>query len=103
MPTSQVLLRLGASLLCAAGTANAAYSIADTYDHTNFFSEFDFFSGTDPTSGFVDYATSTIANSSALAGYSDGGIYMGVDSTTVNPSGGRASVRLSSQKAYTHG
>ena len=100
---SQALLRFYAALVCAAGIANAAYSIEDTYDHTNFFDEFSFFSGGDPTDGFVEYVSAGAANTSALAGYSNGAVYMGVDTTTVNPSGGRASVRVTSNKAYTHG
>ncbi|KAN0098597.1 glycoside hydrolase family 16 protein [Hyaloscypha variabilis] len=103
MHTSQLLLRLGASLLCAAGIANANYAITDTFDNTNFFDEWNFFSGADPTNGFVKYASSALANTSSLAGYSGNSIYLGVDSTTVNPTGGRASVRVSSQKSYTHG
>jgi len=108
MYISQIISRLGASLVCAAGIANAAYAITDTYDYTNFFSEFSFFSGADPTSGFVAYSEGTAANAT-LAGYSDNAVYLGVDSTTVlspNPTPGnpgRASVRLSSNKAYTHG
>jgi hypothetical protein len=104
MRKSQILMRLGACLLCAAGTAKAAaYTITDTFDSTNFFNEYTFFTGADPTNGFVDYTSDAAANSSSLAGYSNSQVYLGVDSTTVNPPGGRASVRLSSQKSYTHG
>jgi hypothetical protein len=103
MHAPQLLLRLSASLICAAGIANANYQIEDTYDHTNFFNEFSFFSGADPTNGFVQYSTASVANNSGLAGYSNGAVYLGVDSTTVNPAGGRGAVRLSSNKAYTHG
>jgi hypothetical protein len=106
MYISQIISRLGASLVCAAGIANAAYAIQDTYDYTNFFAEFSFFSGADPTSGFVTYSAGTAANAT-LAGYSDNAVYLGVDSTTtLNPAPGqpgRPSVRLSSNKAYTHG
>jgi len=103
MHASQLLLRLGASVICAAGITNAAYAIADNYDHTNFFNEFSFFSGSDPTNGFVTFSSASAANSTGLAGYSNNAVYLGVDSTTVNPTGGRGSVRLSSNKAYTHG
>jgi hypothetical protein len=104
MHKSQVLMRLGASLLCAAGTAKAAaFTITDTFDYTNFFNEYTFFSGADPTNGFVTYTSDAAANASGLAGYSNSQVYLGVDSTTVNPPGGRASVRLSSQKSYNHG
>jgi hypothetical protein len=99
-----LLVRLGASLLCAAGIANANYAITDNYDHTNFFQQYDFFNGADPTHGFVKFAASAaIANTSGLAGISNNAIYLGVDSTTVNPAGGRGALRVSSKKTYTHG
>jgi Glycosyl hydrolases family 16 len=104
MHLSQFLVRLGASLICVFGIANANYAITDTYDHTNFFKQFDFFNGADPTHGFVKFAASaSIANSSGLAGISNNAVYLGVDSTTVNPAGGRGAVRVTSKKAYTHG
>jgi len=103
MHSRQTFLHIGALLSCAAGIARAQYSLVDNYDTSNFFNEFSFYSGTDPTNGFVDYQTATAANADGLAGFSSGGIYLGVDDTTLNPSGGRGSVRLSSNKAYTHG
>ncbi|TVY81401.1 Endo-1,3(4)-beta-glucanase [Lachnellula suecica] len=103
MHTSNLLMRLGASLVCAAGIANSAYTITDTFDHTNFFTDFSFFTAADPTDGFVKFASATAANSSGLAGYSNNAVYLGVDHTTVNPSGGRGSVRVTSNKAYTKG
>jgi hypothetical protein len=103
MHSSQILKRLGASVVCAAGIANAAYTIEDTYNTQNFFSEFNFYDGADPTGGFVSYASAGIANTTGLAGYSNGAVYLGVDHTTMSPSGGRASTRVTSNKAYTHG
>lgn len=102
MPSFQSVLRWTA-LACAAGTASAKYVIEDTYNTNNFFSGFSFFEGGDPTHGFVEYNTAVQANNSALAGYSNNAVYLGVDHTTVNPSGGRGSVRVTSNKAYTHG
>lgn len=103
MRSTQTLLAalLGAGLSLAANTTT--YVIEDTYDDTNFFNEFDFFTATDPTQGFVDYVSAITANTTALAGYSNGGTYMGVDYKTVNPTSGRASVRVSSNKLYNHG
>ncbi|KAI1176911.1 glycoside hydrolase family 16 protein [Nemania sp. FL0916] len=80
-----------------------SYNLQDSYDTSNFFEEFDFFNGPDPTSGFVQYVDATTANSTGLAGYANGGVYLGVDYKTKNPSAGRASVRLTTKKAYTHG
>jgi hypothetical protein len=85
--------------------ADAAYSLVDSYTASNFFSEFSLFSGGDPTNGFVNYQGSlSAAQSAGLVNTNNNQIYMGVDHTTVNPSSpGRASVRLTSNKAYTHG
>ncbi|KAM0250550.1 hypothetical protein ACHAQJ_008560 [Trichoderma viride] len=96
-----IALSLGA--LFAAGVANAQYSLDVTYDASNFFSSFDFFTDSDPTHGFVEYVDASTANSLGLAGTSSGGVYMGVDSTTQSPSNGRKSVRVTSQQSFTHG
>ena len=103
MRISQLLLPLSASVACVAGITNSSYTIADNYNSTNFFNEFSFFTGQDPTGGFVDYQGGAPANQSGLAGYSNGAIYLGVDHKTVNPAGGRNSVRVTSNKAYTKG
>jgi hypothetical protein len=103
MHTTTLFTRISATVVCLAGIANSAYTLKDNYDHTNFFQDFNFFTGADPTSGFVKFASASAANSSGLAGYSNNAVYMGVDHTTVNPNGGRAAVRVSSNKAYTKG
>lgn len=92
---------LAAALL--AGAANAQYVSSITYDASNFFTTWDFFSGADPTNGFVEYVDATTANDQGLAGQQDGAIFMGVDSVTVGPANGRKSVRLTSQQAFTKG
>jgi hypothetical protein len=103
MHTTTVLSRCYAALAFGAGVANAAYTIQDTFDVSNFFSEFNFFTAADPTAGYVKYASAAAANTTGLAGYSGNSIYLGVDHTTANPPGGRASTRVTSNKAYTHG
>ncbi len=95
--------KLSFTVAACAGIVKAAYTIEDAYDTSNFFSGFSFFDGTDPTNGFVSYKSAAVANDSALAGYSNDAVYLGVDYTTKNPSGGRASTRVNSNKAYTHG
>jgi hypothetical protein len=90
-------------LTCSAGIASAQYSLTDNFDHTNFFKNFNFFDGTDPTHGFVSYAKAQTANQNALAGYANNAVYLGVDHTTMNPAGGRGSTRVSSTKTYTKG
>jgi hypothetical protein len=103
MHQAQTFLRLGALLSYAAGIAAQTYTLEDDYNASNFFDEFTFFTAADPTNGYVVYESAAVANSTGLAGISNGAVYMGVDYTTVNPSGGRPSVRVSSNKAYNHG
>lgn len=108
MPPIQVFSRIGAALVLAAGSANAAYTLTDSYDHTNFFNEFSFFSGPDPTNGLVSFQTASASNETALAGFTNHAgsntVYLGVDHTTKLSGGvGRASTRVSSNKAYTQG
>ncbi|KAI9737273.1 MAG: hypothetical protein M1818_005806 [Claussenomyces sp. TS43310] len=85
------------------GIEAVAYSLSETYDSTNFFDQFTFFTGTDPTNGDVDYVAQDVASSGGLAEYQNSQVYLGVDYTTNNPSGGRESVRLSSNTAFTQG
>ncbi|PSR92127.1 glycoside hydrolase family 16 protein [Coniella lustricola] len=97
------MVKLGVSLLAAGRLAAAtSYTLQDSYTIANFFDEFDFYTGADPTEGFVDYQSAAAASASGLAGSSSGGIYLGADYTTANPAAGRASTRVSSKKAYTH-
>ncbi|ROW11538.1 hypothetical protein VMCG_01105 [Cytospora schulzeri] len=89
------------ALLSAGQLATAAtYTLQDNYDKTNFFKGFEFFSGADPTTGFVQYQDAASASAQGLAGYHEGGIYLGSDHTTMNPANGRASTRVYSKKTY---
>jgi hypothetical protein len=81
----------------------ATYNPVDTYNHTNFFSAFQFITGTDPTHGFVNYVDQTTAQNTGLINTNNNQVYVGVDYTTAHPTNGRNSVRLTSNKAYTHG
>jgi len=85
---------------------SCAYTLLDAYAPGNFFSSFTFFTDPDPTTGFVKYHPLSTAASLSLIGtapQSSNAIYIGVDSSTVSPSGGRASVRISSKKTYNKG
>ncbi|KAI9646866.1 hypothetical protein NHQ30_004866 [Ciborinia camelliae] len=83
--------------------ASSVYHLVDTYNSNNFFSTFSFFTGADPTHGYVSYQSQSAASAQGLINTNNGQIYLGVDYTTYNPAAGRASVRLSSNKSYTHG
>lgn len=89
-------------LLLSTGVAQAAYSQVDQYDPSNFFDKVDFFTGADPTDGFVTYLDAASANARGLAGFAQGGIYLGVDNTNITATG-RASTRVTSTQAYTKG
>ncbi|KAL2133769.1 hypothetical protein VTI74DRAFT_1706 [Chaetomium olivicolor] len=104
------MVRLGAvsglaGLALAASSAQAAssnYRLIDYFDVNNFFQEFDFYTGKDPTHGFVKYLDLATANSTGIAGTQNGAVYLGVDSTNKTDTG-RNSVRVTSKKSYTKG
>lgn len=85
------------------GVVHAQYVLDSNYDTSNFFDNFNFFTASDPTHGHVQYVDGATAFSLGLAGQKDGGVYMGADSTEYWPALGRKSVRLTSNKAFTHG
>lgn len=98
---STSLVRLGA-LLAGTSFASAQYLLETTYDASNFYNEFTFFTGADPTHGFVNYLDASDASAQGLAGTSNGQVYLGVDYQNAAPDG-RSSVRVSSNAAYTQG
>lgn len=103
---SQHLLALLSSLSLASATS---YTVSETYDSTNFFTAFDFFSDADPTNGVVAYQTKDAADSLGLTKIINGNqVYIGVDnstqasnSTSSSSSSMMPSVRLQSVETYT--
>lgn len=81
----------------------AAYTLVDDYSGSKLFSQFTFFTDADPTNGYVDYVSSSSAQSLGLVKTQGGGAYLGVDSQSTGSGRGRKSVRLSSNKAYNNG
>lgn len=79
--------------------------IEDTYDASNFFESFTFFTGPDPTHGTVTYVDNTTAFAQNLSYISwDGKVIMkGDDTTTLQAGQNRESVRVSSNKIYNTG
>jgi hypothetical protein len=68
-----------------------------------FFDNFRFFTGADPTHGHVQYVDRGTAQREGLINVTrDGNIYIGVDYRNRSP-GGRKSVRLESNQAWTNG
>ena len=88
-------------------SAAAQYTLKDQWSGSNFFNGFDFFTGGDPTHGFVNYVDQGTAQSNGLISTSGAQVYMGVDYTstlaTDGSQGGRQSVRLTSKATYTEG
>ncbi|QSZ36643.1 hypothetical protein DSL72_006524 [Monilinia vaccinii-corymbosi] len=102
------------------------YNLDTKYEGSDFFKGWDFFTGSDPTHGYVTqaeqpfskiqmfslltrhirYVDESVAKASRLiAEQAYGPAYMGVDhNSTLDPAhSGRKSVRISSQKSWTHG
>lgn len=81
----------------------AAYALVDTYDASNWLSTQTFFTGGDPTHGFVNYLDQPDAQNLGILSTANNQVYMGVDWTTPNTVNGRSSLRTSSNKVYNHG
>lgn len=103
-----------AAALLLTNTASAApspdrYSLVTSYTGQNFFNGWSFWDQPDPTNGFVEYLPREKAMQQSLAGFiynnatGEHTAYMGVDHTTVNPTAGRASVRITSEQAFSGG
>ncbi|TGO29938.1 hypothetical protein BPAE_0009g00340 [Botrytis paeoniae] len=103
MMSSKSSLSLGIYFLSILATINAQYSLAATYNAANFFSDFTFFTAADPTAGYVVYEPLAAAEEAGLVSTANNQVYLGVDHTTLNPSGGRESVRLTSNQAWGEG
>ena len=95
------------SLLPFISSALAQYQQVDRWAGDNFFNGFDFFTGADPTQGFVNFVDQGTAQNNGLISTAGAQVYMGVDYTTSlaadGSQGGRQSVRLESKKSYTRG
>lgn len=80
----------------------ASYVMTDSINPVNFLDAFEFFSGADPTRGFVQYVDRASAESAGLISVGPDSIYIGVDCANVAPFG-RASVRLASKTSFNSG
>ncbi|KXS99181.1 hypothetical protein AC578_3032 [Pseudocercospora eumusae] len=85
--------------------SSLSYTLADTYSGTGFFDNFDYFTGYDPTSGFVHYVDSSVATSQQynLTYASSDSAVLRVDTSETDASTGRYSVRITSKKQYDSG
>lgn len=79
------------------------YHLVETWQGKNFLDYFNFYTGTDPTNGFVTYLDQNSAERAGLVKLTDAGsVYLGVDHhTTLSSNGkGRDSVRIGSKMYY---
>ncbi|KAF2192943.1 glycoside hydrolase family 16 protein, partial [Zopfia rhizophila CBS 207.26] len=80
------------------------YKLQDTYYGATFFDNFNYFTGYDPTHGFVHYVDaegSTAQNLTQVA--SNSSAILRVDTSDTNATTGRRSVRITSKKTYASG
>lgn len=88
--------------------SNLSYSLVDTYGGETFFNDFEYFTGYDPTFGFVHYVPQGQAEQLNLTYATSDSAFLKVD-TSVGPesepnaSTGRFSVRITSKKTYNSG
>lgn len=82
--------------------ATFAWTLQTDYSGNNFLNKFTYFSGADPTNGFVQYQSQADAQSKGLAFVRNNRIIIKPDNTTVTPNG-RPSVRLESTARYNSG
>ncbi|KAH7076841.1 concanavalin A-like lectin/glucanase domain-containing protein [Paraphoma chrysanthemicola] len=98
-------MRFATTLISAAAFFDlciAGYVLEDDY-MTDFYGNFDFFTGADPTEGFVKYVDEATARQTNLInGSATTAAIFGVDVTNKTP-GGRPSIRVESKKKYDGG
>ncbi|KAJ5086079.1 hypothetical protein N7532_010850 [Penicillium argentinense] len=99
----RILSTLVPSLCLFAPLAAAGYTLKDDYGTSDsFFDKFNFFTGKDPTNGYVSYVDRSTAQSGGLI-KSGSSVYVGVDTVNTASDPGRSSVRLESTNTYDHG
>ncbi|KAB2581009.1 putative glycosidase [Lasiodiplodia theobromae] len=91
---------LAASLLIH--SSSAAYTLVRDYDPKDFFNNFGFYDGEDPTHGTVAYQSRQGALAKNLISTTDSTVRIGVD-TTNKVDDGRPSVRIFSNDTYNQG
>ncbi|PGH06871.1 endo-1,3(4)-beta-glucanase [Blastomyces parvus] len=90
-------------LAALAKLSAGAYVLQDDYQPSNFFDDFAFFDGPDPSNAYVTYVDKAKALKDGLASNNNDFVYLGVDSQNVARGRGRESVRLETKKTYKHG
>lgn len=94
---------LGALALAITSASATQWQLTETYDKTNFFDKFEFFTKEDPTFGHVNYRNRVDATKLGLIGTDGGDVFMRADTSPIVGNEGRSSVRIESKKTYDHG
>jgi len=83
----------------------SGYTLKLMASGSTFFDNFDFFTGGDPTHGFVNYVNRSYAEQQGYIKTTATSAYIGVDTNRVVPKGarGRDSVRISSKQTFNSG
>ncbi|ETN47197.1 uncharacterized protein HMPREF1541_01388 [Cyphellophora europaea CBS 101466] len=84
-------------------TTSAQYVLEDDYSVSSFASLFEFFTGDDPTHGYVNYLSQDASEAAGLYKADGASVKLGVDSNNVATGRGRDSVRVESLKRYNSG
>lgn len=79
------------------------YALKDNFTGPSFFDNFDYFTGYDPTGGFVHYVDQPGSDQMNLTYASPTTAVMRVDTSETDASTGRKSVRITSKKTYNDG
>ncbi|KAF9891438.1 hypothetical protein FE257_003904 [Aspergillus nanangensis] len=83
--------------------ATLEYKLVDTYEPATFLDRFNYFSGEDPTDGFVHYVDQAAAQTLNLTNATESSVILRVDTSNQKASTGRQSVRLESKTTYDTG
>jgi len=90
-------------LLLVSQGVQGAYQLATSFQGTNFFDGWDFWTTADPTHGYVNYVGRNTAQQQGLINATSSSAYIGSDYKNVASGNGRSSVRLTSQKSFNNG
>ncbi|KAF1807200.1 glycoside hydrolase family 16 protein [Mucor lusitanicus] len=102
MVSSKLSILSALSLLSTAAVVVEGWTLASTSQGASFFDAFSFFTGSDPTHGFVQYVDKATATSKGLIYTQNNQVIIKTDNTTTTSSG-RQSVRLVSTTSYNTG
>jgi hypothetical protein len=74
--------------LLALVSLGRAYHLTEEWKGKHFFDNFDFFTDSDPTHGFVDYVDQQTAIADGLIGLINSSVYIGADHTNISSGAG---------------